>query len=270
MDKRLFVVLAWIGVVSAMPLADARAASWAQRAGQLNSRAVGRDEARLTAEEDHPDRRNKLSMRRINPADEGLDWNTDPTAIPFMLYQVNRRTDLPVYVDNDGLDLTADDLFESLTVYLTGHFGWSLNEAESENLAIWLRRGGTLLLDDCYNAGSPFTDSVNPEVGKLIPDAEPRMVLRSDSKVSHAFNMVYDMPWPGEGMGFMRPWQYYLLDGRPAVFFTPNDDGCGWEVSTPPTASNPLGEGIGHGGDNRARELFYKWITNWMLYAYSH
>ncbi len=269
--KRL--ILFGIGVGLAVMMAEpfpARAGSWTERAKKLASRELSMDEINEMDLDDYRDKRNKLTMRRIEPADPGVDWDTDPTAIPFMLFQVNKRTGLPTYVNNDGLDLASDEIFECLSVYLTSHFSWSLNEKESENLAKWLKRGGTLLLDDCYNKGSPFTDSVQPEVGKLIPDAQGIILMENDAKLHDVFRMVYKMEWPGKSLDFMRPWQYFMLDDRPAVFFTPNDDGCGWEVSTPPTASNPIGEGIGHGGDNRGREMFYKWITNWMMFIYSH
>jgi len=244
--------------------------SWASRAGRLNSRSVSRDEASSLSTREEVDTRNKLSIRRIKPRSGVSDWNTDPTAIPFMLYQVNKRTGLPVHVDNEGLDVGSDELFSELVIYLTSHGGWAFNEKETENLSIWLKRGGTLLLDDCYNQGSPFVDSVAPEVGKMIPGAEPLPLLKSDKRVADVFAMIYPTPWPGTGLGLGRMWQFFTLDDRPAVFFSPNDDGCGWEVSTPPTASNPIGEGIGHGGDNAMRELFYKWITNWMMFVYTH
>ncbi|MCX7933907.1 MAG: hypothetical protein N3A66_01450, partial [Planctomycetota bacterium] len=109
------------------------------------------------------------------------------------------------------------------------------------------------------------------EVGKLIPGAEPIMLFKEDPLVADCFKLVYPTPWPGEISDMEnRPWQYYALDQRPAVFFSPNDDGCGWEVSTPPSASNPIGEGIGHGGDNRGRELMYQWAVNWVIFALTH
>lgn len=268
--QRMGLCALMLCVLSGIAVSPAQGKSWAERSRNLNSRKITAEEAERASDDEEPDRRNKLTLRRINPADRGVDWNTDPTAIPFMLYQVGKRTDLPVHVNNDGLDLATEELFDYTLVYLTAHTAWSLNEAETENLAKWLKRGGTLLLDDCYNMGSPFTDSVHPEVGKMLPGAQPTVLLAEDEKVADVFGMVYEMPYPGSSIDYMRPWQYYVLDDRPAVFFTPNDDGCGWEVSTPPTASNPLGEGIGHGGDNRARELFYKWMTNWMMYVYSH
>ena len=249
----------------------ALAGPWAERAGKMNRTELSVAEARKRSEREQQDRRNKVAVRRIQTAMEGVDWNADPTGIPYMLYQVNKRTGLPVLVNNDGLNVATDELFDYTVVYLTSHNRWAFNEKETDNMARWLERGGTLLLDDCYCRGSAFTDCVRPEVSKMIPGAEGIMLLKDDPRVVDAFRMVYATPWPGEGDRFPnKPWQYYLLDGRPAVCFSPNDDGCGWEISTPPTASNPIGEGIGHGGDNRQRELMYQWITNWLLYAYTH
>jgi hypothetical protein len=248
----------------------AHAGDWAQRAGQMNRKEISAGEAAQKSARDEEDRRNKISVGRIQPAQPDVDWNADPTAVPYMLYQINKRTDLPVYISNAGLDVSKDAVFEHTVLYLTSHRRWSLNEQESAKVQLFLKRGGTLWLDDCYNRGSPFSDSVRPEVAKMIPGAEPLQLAKEDPKVADTFKMVYPTPWPGAAEFENRPWQYFLSDGRPAVFFSPNDDGCGWEVSTPPSASNPIGEGIGHGGDNRQRETMYQWATNFMLFVYTH
>jgi hypothetical protein len=245
--------------------------SWLERAGQLNSREISAEDAQAKSAETKRDQRNKVSIRRIQPAMKSVDWDCDPTAIPYVLYQINKRSELPVHINNDGLDVASDELFEHTVIYLTSHYAWSFNEKEVANLRRWLKRGGTLLLDDCYNRGSPFSDSVPIEVPRMIAGAESILLLADDPMVKDVFRMGYTTPWPGTIHGMEnRPWQYFMLDGRPAVFFSPNDDGCGWEISTPPTASNPLGEGIGHGGDNATRELFYQWATSWILYVYTH
>ncbi len=247
------------------------AESWLERGKRLNSRKLSREEAKSLDKKDERDTRNRLHVRRIKPADKGVDWNTDPTAIPALLYQINKRTGLPVHVDNEGLDVSTDDIYENLVIYLTAHHSWSFNEKETENLSKWLKRGGTLLLDDCYNKGSPFADSVGPEVGKMVPNSVPIMLIKTDKRVKDCFKMIYpNIDWPGERLEAGRTWQYFVLDDRPAVFFSPNDDGCGWEISTPPTASNPIGEGIGHGGDNQKRENFYQWLANWMMFVHTH
>ena len=244
--------------------------SWAARAGQMNRKEISEDEAEKADKGRDEDRRNKIAIRRVKTAMKGVDWDTDPTAVPYMLYQFNKRTDLPIYVNNDGLDLASPELYRHTVIYFTSHNRWSLNEKETANLALWLKRGGTIYMDDCYLRGSGFAESFRPEVGRMIPGAEPILLLKEDPRVADTFKMIYPTPWPGEAGFENRPWQYYLLDGRPAIFFGPNDDGCGWEISTPPSASNPIGEGIGHGGDNRQREVMYQWAVNWLLFAYTH
>ena len=264
-------ILPIIGLWLAGALLAGGQESWLQKARKLNSRAISKDEILKFAADEDLDTRNKLALRRIEPRAGQTDWDTDPTAIPFLLYQIKMRTGLPVHVNNDGLDVGSDELFEHTAIYLTSHYSWSFTEKETENLTAWMKRGGTLFLDDCYNKGSPFTDSVQPEIGKMIEGVQPQILLKNDPKVANVFRMVYtDVGWPGESLETMRPWQYFLMDDRPAVFFSPNDDGCGWEISTPPSASNPIGEGIGHGGGNSQRERFYKWMTNWMIYVYCH
>lgn len=259
-----------VAVLLMLPTA-AQAQSWSERASRLSSREISATDAQAKSADKQPDRRNKLCLRRIKPAMRGVDWDADPTAIPYVLYQVNKRTELPVRIDNDGLDLASDELFQETVIYLTSHTAWALNENELANLQRWLKRGGTLFLDDCYCRGSGFSESTPVEVARLMPGTTSVLLLATDPVVKDVFRMGYDTPWPGTIQGMEnRPWQYFMLDNRPAVFFSPNDDGCGWEISTPPTASNPIGEGIGHGGDNAARELFYQWATSWMLYVYAH
>jgi hypothetical protein len=268
--KLRFIGLAACAVFLAVFSHIAFAGGWSDRVGKINSKEITPEEAARASKGEDQDRRNKISVRRLRPAQPDVDWNADPTAVPYMLYQVNKRTDLPVYINNDGVDAGKDDVFEHTVIYLTSHKRWSLNEKEVLNMTLFVARGGTLWLDDCYLRGSPFSDSVRPEVAKLIPGAEPILLLKEDPKVKDMFKMIYATPWPGAAEFENRPWQYFVQNGRPAVFFSPNDDGCGWEVSTPPSASNPIGEGIGHGGDNRQRETMYQWSTNFLMFAYTH
>ncbi|GDY21652.1 hypothetical protein LBMAG56_29990 [Verrucomicrobiota bacterium] len=252
-----------------LPL-GADAQSWAERARQLNRTEISATEAQKRSEQGEQDRRNKIRIRKIQPAMPSVDWNTDPTAIPYMLYQIGKRTDLPVHFDSEGLNTAKDDIFQETVLYLTSHYRWGFNDKENANLTLFLKRGGTLLLDDCYPRGSPFSESVRPEVAKMIVGAEPRVLTQDDPLVRDCFKMIYATPWPGAAEFENRAWQYFPLDNRPTIFFSPNDDGCGWEISTPPSASNPIGEGIGHGGDNRQRETMYQWMANWVLFAYTH
>ena len=124
--------------------------------------------------------------------------------------------------------MSKDDVFEHTVLYLTSHRRWTFNDKETLHLSLFLGRGGTLWLDDCYpqRGFALLRQSVRPEVAKMSPGSEPVMLTKTDPKVNDTFRMIYStMPWPGEAEFENRPWQYFLLDGRPAVFFTPNDDG---------------------------------------------
>ena len=98
------------------------AQSWAERASRLNSTEVSANDAvARVAEAEEVNKRNKICVRGIKPAMPGVDWNTDPTALPYMLYQINKRTDLPIYDGKPGLDVATDELFEHTVIYLTSH-----------------------------------------------------------------------------------------------------------------------------------------------------
>ena len=252
--------------------ATAPGGEWAKRAAKGNRQVLRADDLGKLDLGEPVNRRGKIVLRRIQPADRGIDWNTDPTALPYVTYQFEQRTGLPTYSDNEGLDVAGDEVFEYPLLYLTGHSGWTFTEAETENLVKFLSRGGTLFLDDCYILGSTFTDSVGIEVSKLLPGAQLRPVTVDDPHTGDLFRLCYNISplfWPG-APGHHNLWQYALHDGRPAIFFTPNDDGCAWEISSPPTASNPIGEGIGHGGDNPWRERTYQYAVDWFLFALTH
>jgi len=262
-------------MLAAWPFASPSAAGgeWTKKAAQGNREVLtAKDMGKLPKAED-VDRRNKIALRRIRPADTNIDWNSDPTAIPYVLYQFEQRTGLPTYVDNEGLNVATDELFEYPLIYITGHAGWQFNQAELDNVTKFLQRGGTILMDDCYPRRSSFTDAAASETSKLLPGSFLSPAIPTDTYVSDLFRLCYNFPpgmWPGGNPKLWNHWQYALSDGSPAVFFTPNDDGCYWEVSSPPTASNPIGEAIGHAGPNEFRELCYQWITDWFLFALTH
>jgi len=216
------------------------------------------------------DRRDKVVIRRVRPQCRS-DWNNDPTALPQLTYQIQERTrgELPMYVDNSGIELIGEEIFDYPLIYFTSHYPFSFTEDEVENLKKYLARGGTLLLDDCTGSG-PFMDSVYPNMQRIVPGAEMHLMLRSSKEFFDLFNMIYEV----HGLPFIseyhvKPFQAAYVNGRPAVLFCPNDYGCGWEVSVPPTAINPLGEAA-HGWSYSVREEVFRLSINWVFYALTH
>jgi hypothetical protein len=220
------------------------------------------------------DRREKVVIRRVRPQAKS-DWNTDPTALPYFFYQLRERTQgrYPIYLDNEGLVLTGKELFDYPVIYFTSHFPFQFTEDEVDNLKKFLGRGGTLLLDDCTGSG-PFMDSVPPNVQRIIPGAEMKLMLKENKAFLGLFELVYKLDGlPELKEQFMQPFQCAYLKGRPAILVCPNDYGCYWEISSPPTALNPLGNAA-HADSTptvqKGREEVYQISINWLFYALTH
>jgi hypothetical protein len=67
------------------------------------------------------------------------------------------------------------------------------------------------------------------------------------------------------------PFETIIFESVVKAVYTPPDIGCMWEISSPPTPSNPLGTGM-HNMDMfpGARESAYCMGVNFILYAMTH
>src|SRR5437867_101033 len=79
------------------------------------------------------DRRGKVIVRRVKPQAKS-DWNTDPTALPYFFYQIRERTagKFPIFMDNEGIELVGNEIFDHPLIYFTSHFPIQLTPAEVE------------------------------------------------------------------------------------------------------------------------------------------
>src|SRR5262245_47769605 len=90
------------------------------------------------------DVRGKVIVRRVKPQSKS-DWNTDPTALPYFFYQIRERTagKFPIFMDNEGIELLGNEIFDHPLIYFTSHFSIQITPAEAENVKKYLARGGT-------------------------------------------------------------------------------------------------------------------------------
>jgi len=271
--KYLTLAAMLLGLPVGALAADSESGDWLAAATQSKMKEFdGTQTAARTDDED--DHRGEITIRRIKPQCKS-DWDNDPTALPYFFYQLKMRTGgkYPCYVNNEGISLLDDEIYDYPLIYFTSHYGFDFTEAEVENLKKYLARGGTLMLDDCAGSG-PFMDSVPPNVQRIIPGAELKLMLRESKEYFDLFNIVYELKhYPKLKEQFTQPFQAAYLNGRPAIVVCPNDYGCSWEVSTPPTALNPLG-GAAHGETTpttqRLREEVYQISINWLFYCLTH
>jgi len=257
--------------LAVQPAVLAGEADWLQKGAVKKLRVVDSADPRKSGDQE-PDRRGKVTIRRLNPQCYS-DWNNDPTALPYLFYQVAERMEgeqFSIYVDNAGLSVSSEDIFDYPIIYFTSHFAFSFSDDEVKNLQKYVNRGGTLWLDDCTGSG-PFMDCVAQNVQRIVPGSELKLMDRN-SEFFDLYNMIYPfngVPDLGKEQ-FNRTPQAVYVKGRPAIIFCPNDYGCRWEISTPPTALNPLGEGAHQmSGDNK-RELVYQFSINWLFYTLTH
>ncbi len=219
------------------------------------------------------DIRGKVTIRRLKTECKS-DWNNDPTALPYFVYQVSERTrgKFPIYVNNEGLAITSPEIFDYPIIYFTSHYAFQFSDDEVEMLKKYLARGGTLWLDDCACNG-PYMDCVPANVQRIIPGVELKLMVKEAKAFGDLFSLLYTLEETPTSGNTRSPFQCAYLNGRPAIQVCPNDFGCGWEVSTPPTALSPLG-GNAHGDTTptaqKNRELIYQFSVNWLFYALTH
>jgi hypothetical protein len=164
-------------------------------------------------------------------------------------------------------------MFDYPILYFTSHYAFTLTDAEIENLQKFLAQGGTLWLDDCTGSG-PFMNSAPVQIQRIAPGSETHLMVQSDARFNDIFRMIYTLSgYPDKREDFRKPFQATLINGRPAIVFTPNDYGCDWEVASPPTAMNPLGNPAHDPPSARVqgwREQVYQICINWLFYTLTH
>ena len=205
------------------------------------------------------------------------DWDCDPTAVAAMVDQLKKRTGMDAQALQPRKPLTFDDpeLFDWPYIYMTAHNSFAFTDAENEGLKKFLDRGGFLHADDCLYGNNAFGPSFHGELRKIYPENELKSiehehpVFGSLLKQKFSWSKVNERGLP-QVLG-SNPFEVIEVEGHLRVLYTPPDIGCMWEISSPPTPSNPLGTGM-HNMDNfpGMREAGYRMGVNFVLYAMTH
>ncbi|HYE05583.1 MAG TPA: DUF4159 domain-containing protein, partial [Planctomycetota bacterium] len=198
------------------------------------------------------------------------DWDTDPTSLPAMVEQFKRLTGMDAQAMQPRQPLTMDaaELTDWPFVFMTAHNAFTLSEADIASLRTWLERGGFLHADDCLY-GFPFGPAFHGEMRKVFPEQELRPIPVDKPELANLMRQKYAMSDNEAGLPKQlgtNPFEFMDVGGRMAVLYTPPDIGCFWEISTPPTPSNPLGGGM-HNMGNEPRAVAYRMGVNIIFYA---
>lgn len=99
---------------------------------------------------------------------KGGDWYNDPSILPNLASELNKRTTLNVVPNQVVVDLDEASLFDYPFIFLTGHGEIILTQTEVENLREYLIKGGFLYADDDYGMDKYF----RREIEKVFPGAK--------------------------------------------------------------------------------------------------
>jgi len=153
------------------------------------------------------------------------EWNTDPTAVPGLFSEINKRTGIKARVDFSTVSLDSEELFANPFLIMTGNRFFSLADEEITNLRRYVLAGGFIYADDCGGADWSFRQMM----GKILPDYKLEEVPKKHPIFSNHYKLssvpkVLDLyGTEAKGLGV-------FVDGRLAVFYTYDTDvPCGWE-----------------------------------------
>jgi hypothetical protein len=181
----------------------------------------------------------------------GGDWYSDPSSLPNLMREFERRTGIPAAGSEKVLELNDPDLSSYPFLYLTGHGNAKLGHDELARLRGHLAAGGFLWADDNYG----LDESFRRLVGELFPEHE-LVLLPLDHPVYRCFYILDGPPKIHEHDG--HPPQGYGVyeDGRLVLFYTHESD---------------IGDGLEdadvHGDPPEKRELAVRMAVNILYYA---
>lgn len=181
----------------------------------------------------------------------GGDWYADPSSLPNLLEELQRRTGLPTASDEVVVTLDDERLFAHPFLYATGHGTMALSDEDLNRLRRYLDAGGFLWVDDNYG----LDDSFRSTLGRLFPD-DDLVPLSAEHPIYRAWYRLAGLPKihehdgePAQGYGLFR-------EGRMAVFYSYSSD---------------IGDGLEdasvHGDSPQAREAAMKMAINVCMYA---
>ena len=230
-----------------------------------------------TADEETPEifirNRRRVVVREMQ---FGADWDCDPTGCTAMVGQFKRFTGLDAQALVPAKPLTFDspELFHYPIVYMTAHYAFRFTDEETAGIHKYVERGGFVFVDDCLY-GQTFGPAFVGEMQRIFTDGQWKEVDPKDPVNGLILKQKFSFRAGEAGIPspFMNqnPWQGVFMNGVLSVLYSVQDIGCAWEISSPPTPSNPLGAGM-HSKDMNPGERLasYQMAVNVILFAMLH
>lgn len=114
--------------------------------------------------------------------DGGGDWYNDPSILPNLAHEINKRTVIRVAPEQKVVSIGESDLFNYPFIFLTGHGNIRLSKYEVTQLRDYLIKGGFLYADDDYGMDKSF----RREISRVFPGLELEEIP-FDHPIYHSF-----------------------------------------------------------------------------------
>ncbi len=195
-----------------------------------------------------------IQMVRVKYSGGG-DWYNDPSIIPNMMSEFEKRTGIPTKKQEVVLSLDDDKIFSYPILFITGHSKIVLSDKECKMLRRYIENGGFVYADDDYGMDM----YIRQQIKKAFPNHQLTEVP-FDNPIFHIFyNFSKGLPkihehykGPPHGYGI-------FIDGRLSLFYTYNTNiSDGW--ADPDVHKDP----------QKKREEAFKMGTNIIYYAITY
>lgn len=182
---------------------------------------------------------------------DGGDWYNDPSILPNLAKEINKRTTIKVAPEQAIVALGDEDLFNYPFIFLTGHGNINLSPYEIEKLREYLIKGGFLYADDDYGMDQSFRKMME----KVFPGLELEEIPLTHP-IYHSFYEFEFLPKIHKHDG--KPPKAYgiFYQGRLCVFYT-------YETNISDGWANP----DVHNDPEEKREEAFRFGINIVVYA---
>jgi hypothetical protein len=181
----------------------------------------------------------------------GGNWYNDPSSLPNLATELERRVGIPTNKDEKVVTLTDENLRAFPFIYMTGNGSFRLSPEERDALRAYLEDGGFLFVNDSYGMDT----AVRAMVKDVFPD-HPLEELSNDHPVFHSFYDLPGLPKIHEHDGKTPQAFGVTIDGRLVLFYDYESD-IGDGLADPDVHHDPPAK----------REQAMKMAINLMVYA---
>jgi len=169
----------------------------------------------------------------------GDNWDTQHNAIANLLKAVATKTTTEVKFERKPVLLTSDELQQYPFLYLTGHYDFTLSDAEIAALRRFIRSGGFLLASACCGR-EEFDRAFRREIARVLPH-ETLAPLPAGHPVYSIFYQIDGVDYNDYvyGLGEVPPelpLEGINIGGVTPVIYSPYGIGGGWRGGDHPFA----------------------------------